>query len=139
MIFGIGTDLVATERFIPWTTFNYERLMRIFSPQEIADATTAGVILPEKLAVRFAAKEAFYKALSAAMGTLGKTMPPMSLLALCGNVHVVRGHLGAPYLLVNWGYLNTLFACTLPSMTVHVSLSHEKTVAVAFVVISESV
>lgn len=139
MILGIGTDIVTTERFIRWTTFSYKRLMRIFSPQEIADATVGSVINPEKLAARFAAKEAFYKALSAAIVLHGLSIKPVSLITMCKNVQVIHGALGVPELLVNWGYLSELFACTLPVMTVHLSLSHEKIMAVAFVVISESV
>jgi phosphopantetheine--protein transferase-like protein len=139
MILGIGTDLVDPSRFVPWAHFTHQRLLRVFSAQEIADATVGGHLRPEKLAVRFAAKEAFYKALSASLVLLGKQARPVSLLAVCQHVHVVSGTFGVPILVVNWGYLNTLFVCTLPSMAVHCSLSHERAMAVAFVVISEAI
>ncbi len=136
MILGIGTDIVDPARFIHWQHYSLPRLQRVFSDGELAAAMVNGLLVPEKLAVRFAAKEAFYKALAAMLVRLGQTHKPASLLAVCKAVEVVNTTWQVPTLVVDWDYLQELFACTLPSVTVDCSLAHEKEMVVAFVIVS---
>ncbi len=136
MILGIGTDLVDPARFIRWQSYSSERLQRVFTTQELAAATVNGVLVAEKLAVRFAAKEAFYKALSAMLVTLGATQKTASLLTMCKAVEVVNKTWGVPILVIHWDSLQELFGCILPAVSVHCSLAHEREMVVAFVIIS---
>ena len=65
MSFRLGIDLVAVEDVEESLHVHAERyLERIYSPRELADCRTAsGVIAAERLAARFAAKEAAIKVL----------------------------------------------------------------------------
>lgn len=136
MIYGIGTDIVLIDRFNQWASYSPERLAKIFALEELKDCCINGVLIPEKLAARFAAKEAFYKALSAALVQLGLTGQTFSLLFTCPHVMITSGTWQVPVLQVNWAGLEEKIGATLPKLSVHLSLSHEKTAAIAFVVIS---
>ncbi len=140
MIVGIGTDIVEVARFIPWITAPHKQLTSIFSEQEIIDCIISGAQaqqIAEKLAARFAAKEALYKALSAALVSLhinpDKTF---SFMFAAQHVSVVLSPLGTPLYSVNWQPLYEKIGQPLPQLTLHLSLAHEKTQAIAFTVIS---
>ena len=136
MILGIGTDIVLTERFNNWVTYAPQRLAKIFTPQELRDCSSDGVLIPEKLAARFAAKEAFYKAFSVALVQLGLTGKTFSLLFACPHVTITAGTWQVPVLKIDWAVFEKKIGANLPALSVHVSISHEKTAAIAFVVIS---
>lgn len=146
MIVGIGTDIVEVKRFSSWLDYSQERLEKVFTPQELHDCfgeesaqLTAETIRAseEKLAVRFAAKEAFYKALSAALVSMNLAQNEFSFLSTCRYVSVVSGTWGVPLLLVDWDFFANKVAKPLPLLQAHLSLSHEKTMALAFVVLSK--
>ncbi len=60
----VGIDLVAVDSVQESLSLHAERyLERIFTPQEVADSSPAGELDPERLAARFAAKEATLKVL----------------------------------------------------------------------------
>jgi holo-[acyl-carrier protein] synthase len=136
MILGTGIDLVEVARFEPWTAYTPERLLRVFTAAELADCRDAnGTLIAEKLAVRYAAKEAFYKALSAALVSLKLTNQQFGLLALAPLVSIRHDTWDVPTLDVVWEGIERLTGSRLPVLTVHVSLSHERTMAAAVVVI----
>jgi phosphopantetheine--protein transferase-like protein len=141
MITGIGTDIVEVARFLPWVTASDKQLRTIFSAQEITDCLTPNTQqqhIAERLAARFAAKEAFYKALSATLVTL--TISPaqtFSFMFAAQHVSVVVGQLGAPTLTVDWPPLYEKIGQGLPPLTINLSLAHEKNMALAFVVVSQ--
>jgi len=137
MIVGVGTDVVAVGRLLRWTTFTDQRLRHVFTSAELDDSRLAGQLAPQKLAVRFAAKEAFYKALSVALVHFGATARTGTFMAVCKGLEVRYGVWQVPVLSVDWDYLQELFNCTLPPMQVHLSVAHEKEMAVAFVTLSE--
>jgi holo-[acyl-carrier protein] synthase len=128
MIVGIGVDTVDIARFSAWHSFSPNQLRRIFSEAEIAYCCAVPAKSAERFAVRFAAREAFFKALCQA----GSTSVPF--LALCKAVQVAHDHrTGAPYLLIDWSRLS------LPrAMTAFLSLSHANAVAVAMVVVQRA-
>ena len=136
MILGIGTDIVLIDRLVRWQSFSHERLHKIFAPSELLDCTEQGVLQPNKLATRFAAKEAFYKALCAALVRLDTPARGASCMAVGKQVTVCYAAWHVPQLVVNWQALDQLFAYTLPPLQVDLSLAHERDHAVAFVVIS---
>ena len=61
MIYGIGTDITKVSRFEKWVK-NEEFIKRFFNPQEIMENGSLNAKC-EHYAARFAAKEAFSKAL----------------------------------------------------------------------------
>lgn len=130
----IGTDIVKAERFASWKKISHKKLQRIFSLQELEECTGPHGLAPEKLAARFAAKEAFYKAFSSFLVHTKKTEQAFSFLVTCPYVCVQKGVWDVPLLHVDWQFFENLVGA-LPTMDVQVSLSHERENAVAFVLL----
>ena len=125
MIFGIGTDIVEVARIeASIAQFGVEFAKRILAESELA-AYEKSAIKARFLAKRFAAKEAFSKAL----GT-GLRAP-----ATFQNIAVSHDHLGKP-ILVLAAELQTFLAAKNISQT-HISISDEKNLAAAFVVLEK--
>ena len=123
MIFGIGTDIVEVARIEACITqFGDDFAKRILAESEYASYQESH-IKPRFLAKRFAAKEAFSKAL----GT-GLRAP-----ATFQNITVSHDDLGKPILILATdlrAFLNT------KNITqTHISMSDEKNLAAAFVVL----
>jgi holo-[acyl-carrier protein] synthase len=123
MIYGIGTDIVATRRVTAaWEKFGERFVARILAPEERAEF--AGHAAPGRfLAKRFAAKEAFAKAL----GT-GVRHP-----ATLHNIRVGHDSLGKPELAFAPDLAGELARRGINSH--HLSLSDEDDMAVAFVIL----
>jgi holo-[acyl-carrier protein] synthase len=127
-ILGVGIDTVEISRFKHWRkNFSRKRLERIFSTDELNYCFAAEIKTAERLAVRFAAKEAFYKALCSGFAY---TQP---FYTVCRYTAVKRQDSGAPYLAIDWHRLidNELG-------TVHLSLTHTKITATALVIIERN-
>ncbi len=122
MIFGIGTDIAQVNRFEKWVE-NPQMFMRFFNPAEIMEKGSLAAKC-QHYAARFAAKEAFSKALGT--GIAGFELK---------EVYVVNDPLGKPELKVEGKALELLKQKTGDDSCLHVSLSHEKEYALAFVVI----
>ncbi|WP_428769097.1 holo-ACP synthase [Treponema sp. HNW] len=122
MISGCGIDIVCTERFLHWTE-NPPLMRRFFHPDELEDVTAVSKgKAAERLAVRFAAKEAFGKA-------LGTGLSGFNLNDVC----VLKDESGRPFLRL-YGGAEKLFKKG-GNTRVHLSLSHEKCYAVAQVIL----
>jgi holo-[acyl-carrier protein] synthase len=123
MIAGIGTDIVEVERFEEFVRSNNERLLqRLFSLQELSYCRNA-INMGHKLAARFAAKEAFLKALGTGF----------SQGVRWHDIEVISSASGAPSLLLN-GIALTL-ANERHVRSIFLSMSHEKRHALAFVIL----
>jgi len=120
MIRGIGIDSVEIHRFAQWHTYAQKKLLRIFSEQEIAYCLRDERNSTERFAVRFAAKEAFFKAFSYAYPEVY-----IPFLTMCRYVSIQK-RAGRPFLCIE--QLNLEMRC-------HLSLTHTDNVAMAFVVI----
>ena len=127
MICGIGCDITDVSRMKKWV--RDEKMIRyVFNEQEIVDSGkySSEQKLCEHYAARFAAKEAFSKAL----GT-----------GLCGfsvkNVFITNGDEGEPILHIE-SKAKDILEKKFGKCNVHVSLSHEKNSAIAFVVIEKA-
>jgi holo-[acyl-carrier protein] synthase len=119
MIVGIGTDLVENRRLERW--LDQPRLLaRYFSEQELLDVASSAHPAAS-LAARFAAKEAFGKAL----GTGLKDLP-------LRTIEVRRAEGGRPDLYLHGAALAAVKA---RAARVHLSLSHEAHYTIAFVVL----
>ena len=124
MIYGIGTDIVAVARLDEMHRRHGERVLaRLLAPSERADCRQAQA--PARfLAKRFAAKEAFGKAL----GT-GVRAP-----VLLPSIAVVHDALGKP----SFEFSAQLAAYVAErGLTAHVSISDEQDNVIAFVILEQ--
>lgn len=126
VIKGIGTDIIEVQRFSQWHTYSLQKLKRIFSVDEINYCLQIPTNSAQRFAVRFAAKEAMVKALSG----MEITLP---LLYVFSHVSIVKNEKGKPLFLIS----ETIKKILPEKITTHVSLSHTKEYAVAFVVIDQ--
>lgn len=124
MIYGVGTDIVAVGRMADLWEKHGERAMdKILSPEERADCLAS----PEParfLAKRFAAKEAFGKAIGTGLRS-PVTMP---------SITVIHDDLGKPILRLAPELAKMLSELMLVA---HLSISDERDHAVAFVVVEK--
>jgi holo-[acyl-carrier protein] synthase len=133
MICGIGIDSVDIQRFAHWQNYSTTQLRRIFTDAEIAYCTSNKTLMLERLAVRFAAKEAFFKAWS--------TCAPqctLSLMSLAPAIGVRHHENGAPYLDIDWKYLYAHSGhISSEAITTHIALTHTGTTATACVILEQ--
>jgi holo-[acyl-carrier protein] synthase len=123
MILGTGFDLVAVKRFSKFLQRHGERgYRRLFTSAELDYCLTHSDPTPF-FAARFAAKEAFYKALGTGMGPAGGWK----------DVEVVRLASGRPLLMLH-GKAASL-AHEHQVRTIHLSLTHTAETAGAFVIL----
>ncbi len=121
MIIGVGLDVVHVSRMERWTSIP-GLLERYFHPDELKAALSRGSSATLSLAARFAAKEAFGKAIG--IGLHGITLK---------NILVINNHNGKPCLEVFGNALQALKVAG--GERVHLSLTHERDNALAMVVI----
>ncbi len=127
MIVGIGVDTVEIDRFALWHTYSRKKLSRIFSQEEIDYCLSSNNKSAERFAVRFAAREALYKVFFSAFPD--KKIP---FLTLCAHTVITKLH-GRPQIIIRDGIGNDT-----SSLAIHLSLSHSRTLATAFVVVEQS-
>ena len=125
MILGIGIDMVDIVRFANWHTYSHTTLRRIFSLDEIEYCTSLTSQSAQRFAVRFAAREALYKALCQAVPDY-----KIPFLTLCKHTEIKKDMHGAPYVVVNWGALQMQH-----SVHVLLSMTHTCSTAAAYVVV----
>lgn len=124
MICGIGTDISEVKRFEKWVE-NPGLYKRFFNDAEIREFGAVGAAC-QHYAARFAAKEAFSKAL----GT--------GIVFDLKEVFVTNDELGKPLLNVK-GKAADILKSKFGDCILHISLSHEKDYAIAFVIIERIV
>ena len=124
MITGIGADIAVVSRFEKWVQ-NEALINRFFHPDEIGCLARSLKIAARSLGARFAAKEAFGKA-------LGTGLCGLELKDIC----VVQDEGGRPSLAVYGSALGLLKKNG--ADTIHVSLSHDGEYALAFVVLEKT-
>ncbi len=123
MIVGVGADLVQVQRVWELLERRGERaLLRLFTPAEAARCR-AGRHPPESFAARFAAKEAFFKALGTGWGRGGRWT----------EVEVVSAPSGAPSLRLAGTAAEVAEARGVRRC--HLSLTHVEGLAGAYVVL----
>jgi holo-[acyl-carrier protein] synthase len=124
MIVGIGIDVVHTDRLRRWLDMP-ELLRRYFHPDELVSVMSKGSGAVFSLAARFAAKEAFGKALGT--GLLGIALK---------DIVVVNRHNGRPEIKVFGTALKALRESG--ASRAHVSLTHDHDNAIAMVILEDS-
>ena len=123
MITGIGVDVVHVNRMERWRT-TPGLLERFFHPDELSAVMTKGNAITLSLAARFAAKEAFGKALGT--GLLGIVLK---------DIMVINRHNGQPVIQVSGTALEAVKRNG--AERIHISLTHEKDNAIAMVVLEK--
>ena len=126
MIIGIGCDIAKVSRFAKWVESD-DMIQRFFADCERASPSAHIQRKCEFYASRFAAKEAFSKALGT--GIVGFDLK---------DVYIETGEDGKPAMKAAGNAENILKARCGDSYTIHVSLSHEKEYALAFVIIDQN-
>ncbi|MDR0474959.1 MAG: holo-ACP synthase [Treponema sp.] len=121
MIAGIGIDVVNAGRMERWRKTK-GLTERFFHPQELSDALSRGGGADLSLAARFAAKEAFGKALGTGLAGI-----------VLKDIMVQNRHNGQPEIYVSGTALKALEK--FGDVRIYVSLTHEKDSAMAVVVI----
>jgi len=124
MIIGVGVDLVKVKRMERWL-INPNLLERYFHSEELLIATARKNGAALALSARFAAKEAFGKALGTGL----------SQIAL-KDIMVLNKENGKPYLLLS-GTAQKAFENS-GANRAHLSLSHEKENAIAMIVLERA-
>ena len=121
MIKGIGVDMVYVHRMKRWREIS-GILERFFHREELSAALEEGSGADLSLAVRFAAKEAFGKALGTGLRGI-----------VLKDIMVKNRDNGQPELKVSGTALSALENCG--AGKIHVSLTHERDYAIAMVVL----
>jgi holo-[acyl-carrier protein] synthase len=121
MIVGIGVDVVHVDRLKRWLGIP-GLPERYFHPDELSSALAKGTGAELSLAARFAAKEAFGKALGTGLAGI-----------VLKDIMVVNRHNGRPEIGIFGTALSALHRCG--ADRVHLSLTHERDNAIAMVVL----
>ncbi len=120
MILGVGVDIVKTSRFLTWEK-DEKLALRFFKKEEVDYIYSKGNLAHLSFASHFAAKEAYSKALGT--GFRGIVLKDISVCFVEGRP-VLKLENNAKALFKNKG-----------GKSIHLSLSHEKENAIAFVVL----
>jgi len=124
MITGVGIDMVHVKRMERWLS-NTKLLDRYFHPEEIEYAASRGKSGAQSLAARFAAKEAFGKALGT--GLTGIILKDIAVFSMAGGKPELKLSGTARYALDRSG-----------ADRVHLSLAHERETAIAMIVLERT-
>ena len=125
MILGVGVDVVQVSRMTAWLD-QEDLLHRFFHDDEVADSLSrGGDAVTRSLAARFAAKEAYGKA-------IGTGLREFSLK----DVQVMNNELGKPEMRLHGNAQEALRRHG--GGRVHLSMTHEIDNAIAVVVIEEA-
>lgn len=127
MIVGVGIDSVEIKRFEHWHTYNQKQLLRAFGQSEIEYCLANPTKSAERFAVRFAAREALFKAISAYVPA--HTIP---FLTVCRATTIIKKP--APEMQLNWSMLEP-FGINNNALRIHLSMTHTQQIATTIVIL----
>ncbi len=130
MILGIGLDTTEINRFEDWHTHSKEQLQKIFSDKEIEYCLSSPLKSAERFAVRFAAREALFKA-------FGSYKPDhiIPFLTLCKKIKLIRTENGIPHIELDWEYIKKTI--NLDQCKIFISLTHAQNTATAWIILEK--
>jgi len=120
-IIGVGIDSVEILRMQNWKNLPKNKLLRIFSNEEIEYCLKSESLCAERFAARFAAKEAAYKALAL----------KISFIKFCKHIQTRKVN-SVPKLMVSWDKLDMN-----DNINTFISITHTKSTATAIVIFQE--
>lgn len=122
MIF-IGVDLVLVSRFNDWHKKPVMMLQRIFHDSEISYCLENINKSAERFAVRFAGKEAIFKAI-----TQYDPKHKIPFLTLASSCFIKKDVSGLPLVVIDWQILSNYFSTSKKELSkqIFLSVSHEK-------------
>lgn len=123
----IGIDLAEIDRFKHWHRYTNQRLSKLFSEREIAFCQSVPIKSAERFAARFAAKEAFFKALSPYVKKTPALFTIFKALEVTSNASGVQ-------LYVAWDIIHQYYQIPISGIWPILSISHTKTTACAVIV-----
>jgi len=123
MITGIGIDAVYIKRMERWVT-NHKLMEKFFHHDEVAYVTSRGKSAAQSLAARFAAKEAFGKALGTGLANI-----------TLKDIMVINNDNGRPEIKL-FNSAQDAFEKT-GANRAHISLTHERESAIAMVILEK--
>ncbi len=124
MIKGIGIDVIEIERIKEAVDKYGEKFLeKVFTPREVNYCRTRKEYKTPELAVRFAAKEAYSKAIGTGIAGFGRNNHGIKWT----DVEIVNNKLGKPHISIKGAI----------SEKAHVSLSHSRDFAVASVYVEK--
>ncbi len=121
MIYGVGTDMVEIARVRQAIEKNPRFLQKVYTEKEIGHCQRKKNPW-QSFAARFAAKEAVGKAMGTGIGKLGLT-----------NIEIINKTSGQPQVVLHG--TAAVLAQTKGVKTIHISLSHSETYAIATAII----
>lgn len=122
---SIGIDAVEINRFEHWQKYKFIQLSHIFTASEIDYCLSIPAKSAERFAVRFAAKEAFYKAISSCFKL------EQSTFEIFNQIEIYKDKQMSPVIKVNNKKLNKFLLKK--NITIKLSLTHSKTAAISVV------
>lgn len=122
MIIGIGIDLAKVERFQRLLN-NKGFLKKYFHEEEVRYIESKGLSGAQSMAARFAAREAFFKALGT--GFTGYSLK---------DIKIINNNNGRPEVVPGDNVIKDLNNIN-PNWKIHLTMSHEKEYAIAQVIL----
>lgn len=131
MIVGIGVDALEIDRFVLWHLKSVKQLQKIYSEQEISYCLAQPSMSAARFCVRFAAREALFKALTQA----GVIQIPF--LSLCKAMSVGKDRSNVPYIILHSERFSTQDRKILEQCSILLTLTHSKKIALASVILQK--
>ena len=125
MVFGIGTDIIEVKRMEKHLEGNDALKKKLFTVDEQAYCEKGKVTIWQRYAARFAAKEAFFKALGTGY-RYGMAFH---------EIEVKNDELGKPYIVPHGKVASFLSEQKIKE--IHLTISHVKEMASAFVILEK--
>lgn len=135
MIFTIGCDVAKVDRFKDWPNFDKDRLLKVFFEQELEYCFSDKNLILQRMAVCFAVKESFFKALSSFLVKSNLTKHEFSFMFSCKLVQFTKTTWDVPTIIVDWSSFEKKIQSKLPEIKVDVSVSHENDYVFATVIL----
>ncbi len=125
MILGLGCDIVKVDRFEDWPNFTKDRLLKVFSEQELNYCFSDKNLILQRMAICFSVKESFFKAFSSFLVKSNKTEHEFSFMFACKLVEFTKTTWDVPTLKIDWLSFEEKIQDKLPVISVDISVSHE--------------
>ncbi len=131
-----GVDIVHIPRFKAWLNYKEAQLLTIFTSREIEELAKRAPKQTQFLASRFAVKEAFYKAVSAAC-SVHPAIQPFGFRAIAHFIEIApEARWGCPTILFDAERFHAATGIALPKLQASISLAHDHEYAIAQVLVT---